>query len=250
MKNKSKNLSALYLVFMMAIGGVCGFLLRSSSIPHPENLTFNPGLVYNYDIIFGVIAIACILLTVWIIMGIVRLSSIPGSEQKFTEEGPTPRELAVGTLIKISAYNLITAFLWTALCFAYLASKEGRAEDQEAFLLVNLVCACVFTLLATALQSIIIRHYNKLYPDRSINMRSRNAQRELFVKLDEAERFIVYRSAHSSLKAVNLLLISGILLFILYSLLFEFTPLPIIVLAVISIVQKAVYFREASKLGK
>ncbi|NHN33646.1 DUF3169 family protein [Paenibacillus agricola] len=248
MKNKTKNM--LYLVFMMVIGGACGFLISSGLIPRPANLSFNPGIFYDYDVIFGVIATACIILTLWNVIGLLRFSSIQESKPISTEEeGPTQKELTVGTLIKISAYNLIAAFLWTALCFAYLASKEARATDNETFLLINLVSASVFALIATALQLINIRHYNKLYPDRSINLGSRNAQRELFDKLDEAERFIVYRSAHSSLKAVNILIISGILLFILYSLLFEFTPLPIIILAVISLVQKAVYFREASKMG-
>ncbi|MDF2724076.1 MAG: hypothetical protein K0Q59_3751 [Paenibacillus sp.] len=163
MNHKTKKITALYLVLWMAIGGVCGFLLTSDLIPRPDHLTFNPRLVYDYDIIFGVVGIACILLTTGSLIGLVRLPVKPGNEPHLPEEEPTARELAVGTLLKISAFNLS----------------------------------------------------------------SRSAQRELFDKLDEAERFIVYRSAYSSFKAVNWLIIGGILFFILYSLLLEFTPMPI-----------------------
>ncbi|WP_308634020.1 DUF3169 family protein [Paenibacillus silvisoli] len=249
-KNKPKNISVPYLLFMMAIGGICGFLLTSDSIPRPDRLTFNPGFVYDYDILFGALAVACTILTIWSIIGIARFPKQSGSESQLSEEEPTASELAVGKLMKISTYNYMTAFLWFALCFAYFASREAQANDQEGFLIVNLLGAVAFIVLTVVLQAIIIRHYNKLYPDRSINMRSRSAQRELFDKLDEAERFITYRSAFSSLMAVKRLIISGILFFVLYSFLFEFTPVPIIVLAVIYIVHHAVYFREASKLGK
>lgn len=247
---KSKNITAGYLLFMMALGGVVGFLLSSHAIPRPDNLTFNPRLVYDYDLLFGVVGAACIFLAIWSIVGLVRFASKPGIEPPVSEDGPTARELAVGKLLKISAYHLITAFSWFALCFAYVASREAQAGEQEVFLLVNLLSACGFTVLGVVLQSLTVRHYNKLFPNRSINMRSRSAQREFFDKLDEAERFIVYRSAYSSFKAVNRMIIGGVLFFIVYSLLFEFTPLPILVLAVISIVQHAVYFRESSKLGK
>ncbi|SDW14387.1 DUF3169 family protein [Paenibacillus sp. CF384] len=250
MNNKSKKITALYLISMMALGGVGGFLLTSESVPRPDHLTFNPGIVYDYDIIFGVIGIACFLLTTWSIIGILRYTSKSGYEPNGSEDEPTADEHAVGKLMKISAYNYMTAALWFALCMAYFASREAQANDQEGFLIVNLLCAVVFILGAVVLQSIIVRHYNKLFPDRSISMRTRNTQRELFDKLDEAERFTVYRSAYSSFKAVNVMIYSGILFFILYSFLFEFSPLPIMVLTIISIVQKAVYFREASRFGK
>ncbi|SFJ36040.1 Protein of unknown function [Paenibacillus sp. UNC496MF] len=251
MNHKSNKLSVLYLLFMMAVGGVGGFVLTSDSIPRPDHVTFRPGFVYDYDMIFGIIGIACLLFTIWSIAGIARLSSKPGDETPMPEEEEPPAsELAVGKLLKISAFNLMTAFLWFALCFAYLASREAQASGQEAFLIANLLSAVAFVLAAVLLQAIVIRRYNRLFPDRSIDMRSRTAQRELFDKLDEAERFIVYRSAYSSFKAVDRLIIGGILFFVLYSFLYAFTPLPIIVLAVIAIVQKAVYYREASKRGK
>jgi hypothetical protein len=247
MKAKTKN--QIYLVFMLVIGGAFGFLMSSSSIKRPDHLTFNPSIYYHYDIIFGVIALTTIILTAWSAIGLWKLAAIQESPHNQSEEGPTAREVAVAGLIKISAYNLITGFLWIALGFAYMASNEARGTDNEIFLLTNLISACVFLIVGTYLQIIIFRHYNKLYPDRTINVQSPHADRELFNKLDEAERFIVYRSSHNSLKAVNKLIICGVLVFIAYSFFFEFTPLPIIVLVIISIVQKAVYFHEASKLS-
>ncbi|MBP3964086.1 DUF3169 family protein [Paenibacillus sp. DLE-14] len=116
--------------------------------------------------------------------------------------------------MKISAFNYISASLWFALCMAYFASREAQDKDQIVFLSVNLFSAVVFIVIAVLLQSIILRHYNKLYPDRSISMRSRNTQRELFDKLDEAERFTVYRSAYSSFKADNVMIYCCILFFI------------------------------------
>ncbi|REE68099.1 uncharacterized protein DUF3169 [Paenibacillus taihuensis] len=247
MNNKSKKISVPYLLFMMAIGGICGFLLTSDSIPHPDHLTFKPSIVYDYDVIFGVIGLACFIFSMWSIVGIVQLSSMRNDESNMAEDETPASERAIGSFIQISVYNVIIAFVWFALGFAYFASREARDNDQEAFLIANVLSSVVFVVLAVILQAIILRHYNKLFPDRSINLRSRSAQRELFDKLDEAERFTVYRSAYSSFKAVNHMITGGILFFILYSFLFEFTPLPIIALAIIAIVQKAVYYREANK---
>ena len=47
-----------------------------------------------------------------------------------------------------------------------------------------------------------------------------------FEKLDEGEKWIVYRAAFRSLNMVNLLLGMGMAAMVIYSVLFEFRPVP------------------------
>ncbi|GGF82223.1 hypothetical protein GCM10010912_29180 [Paenibacillus albidus] len=238
------------LLLYMIIGGTIGYIFASGSVKVPEDFQLNIKLVYEYDLLFGFIALVSLLLAVWNATGLLRVGSMPREDEDFVL---SPAEKLLGNLMKTSSYNVIISLMWTFLSLAYALGAQEQPAEDKTFMLVNMITAVVFILVTFLLQHHTLVKYNKYYPERTLDLRvgnTREAQREFFAKLDEAERWTVYRSSFAAFKATNSTLIGGIVLFTLYSLFFGFAPLPIIVLALILLIQQGAYYREAGKLSK
>lgn len=238
----------------MVIGGTIGYLFASGSINVPANLELKPTVYYDYDLLFAVLAMISVVLTLLNLFGFKEMNNLP-HEQDHSSDGSieSPRERAVGKLLKIVNYNTIVTYLWLILSFAHALSPGIRSDEEQTFMLFNMISALAFLLLAIFLQHRTFVLYNKQYPERQMDLRfgsQGNAQRELFAKMDEGEQWITFRSSYAAFRASNVSLVIGMILFALYSLFFGFTPAPMIVLAVILIIQQTVFFRETDKYSK
>ncbi|RXZ77800.1 DUF3169 family protein [Paenibacillaceae bacterium] len=250
-RQKRKNVMS-FIMFMLG-GGVVGFIVSSGMIERlSEGMNVVPKIYFEYDVLFGILAIVSFVLIVWNIAGILRLVRVKGLHDVAGEDGPDPNNRLVGTLLQISNYNFIVTFASFVLAVAYTSGIETdlRPSAEQTFLLSVVLTGAVSLLAAIVLQYATIHQYNKYNPDRTLDMIAYRGERDLFDKMDEGEKWIVYRAAYRSFKTVNALMLIGILLFLFYSLVFSFSPLPIIVLAIIWILQKAAYYREVSKLGR
>ncbi|MBP1994465.1 DUF3169 family protein [Paenibacillus eucommiae] len=246
---KKKN--TLLILLSMIIGGIIGYLFSSGLLKKvPEDIQVTPSIYFEYDVLFAVIALVSIVLTVWNASGLLRLSRIKDQQSSEHDEPTSPKERLLGTLLKISTYNFIISFVWISLAFAHTLDigKNQSPPSEETFMLTTLLTAVLFLFISVFLQVLTVNRYNKQYPDRQLDLSALHAQRDHFEKLDEGEKYIAYRSSYRAFRVVNILLMAGILFFIMYALMFSFSPLPIIVLAIIWIVQNAVYYREVSKL--
>ncbi|MGF6356556.1 hypothetical protein ABIE27_004474 [Paenibacillus sp. 4624] len=114
-----------------------------------------------------------------------------------------------------------------------------------------MVAACISVIIVVVvLQNVTIKRYNRYFPDRALDLNSRNMQKNHFEKLDEGEKWIVYRAAYRSFQMLNLLLGVGMAALVVYSILFSFAAFPIILVSVIWIINIGVYFRETYRAQK
>ncbi|ASA19623.1 DUF3169 family protein [Paenibacillus donghaensis] len=240
------------LIFWAFIGGVIGYISASGDLTVPKDANFSFSLIYEYDLMFAALALIVLVLLVWNVIGLSQLGAM-NDEGENSDELMSPKEKLLSTIIKVSSYNTIVTLLWLVLAIAHAMAPDGPREDMQTYMLVNMISGCVTMFMAIYLQHRTLSIYNKVYPERTYNLKSnsgKEAARELFAKMDEGEQWTVYRSAYSAFRTTNVMLIAGIVLFTLYSLLFGFTPLPIIVLGIILLVQHTVYYHEAGKAYK
>lgn len=244
----SKSSRLWRLVIFGLIGAAFGYLLASGQFAAPRNIDFSLSLIYEYDVLFAFLIVVILLLLVWNAIGLSRLNTMKEPFQS-SEQPITPKERLFNTIVKVSSYNTIISFTTLILALAY-AMRSVSIERQNTYMLVNMIVVAVLFIIVAFLQNRTLAFFNKLYPNRKINFnasRNKDTEREMFAEMDEGERWIVYRSAYSAFKATNVLLIAGIVFFLIYSVVFGFAPLPIIVLGLVWLGQTVAYQREVSR---
>ncbi|MNW39086.1 hypothetical protein D3C74_161710 [compost metagenome] len=247
-----KTKKTWWIILWAFIGATFGYLFASGMITVPHDADFSFSLVYEYDLMFALLALIVLVLLVWNVIGLFLLNAMNDNVQN-SDVPMSPKEKFLGTILKVSTYNTIVTLIWSVLAIAHALGAGSSKDTLSAYMVVNLVSSCVTLLVAMFLQHRTLVIYNKVYPDRMLNLKSnsrKEAERELLAKMDEGERWTVYRSAYSAYKTTNKMLIAGIMLFTLYSMMFGFTPLPIIVLGIILLVQQTAYYREFGKMYK
>lgn len=252
MMNKSntnlKSLRLWRLVIFGLIGAAFGYLLASGLFAAPQNIDFSLFLFYEYDVLFVFLMAVTVALLVWNVIGLFRLSRMKETHQG-SEQPITPKENMFNTLLKVSSYNTIISFTTLILALAH-AMRSVSVNNENTYMLVNMIVSAVLFIIVAFLQNRTLAFFNQVYPNRKINFnasRNKETERELFAEMDEGERWIVYRSAYSAFKTTNILLIAGIVFFLIYSVVFGFAPLPIIVLGIIWLGQNMAYQREVSR---
>lgn len=244
MSKKMKK--SMHLLIYLGLGAVFGFMISTRAVTESlSSLRFEPTLYYTYDLAFGLAALLMVGLAIWTIVGLVRLPAQP-LEDEASEEETNRQEYLLSKLMLSSLYCVIVSLTWLFTALAYASSSAAVPEDSS-FIVTNLIASVIATFGGTFLQFRTVQVYNRYFPARTLDLLGKNGAKEFFDKLDEAERYIVYRSAFSAYKAVNVSLIIGMFGFVLYSILVAFNPMPILALGVIWIIQQTVYYWEASK---
>ncbi|MEK4661528.1 DUF3169 family protein [Priestia sp. FSL H7-0729] len=228
-------------------GAVVGFLGASGINKIPSNLNWTLSMYYDYDLLFGVLAASLVVMMLWNIISLSRTPSVPPTEDEVYGESDSlisPAERSLGKAMILSGFSVIVAFTWAALALSLYASHRNMTNFPELFNLVNLIAACISIIIVVVLQTLTVKRYNRYFPDRALDLNSRNMKKDHFEKLDEGEKWIVYRAAYRSFQMMNVLLGIGMVSMVLYSVLFTFAPFPIVMLAVIWIANIGIYYRE------
>ena len=141
----------------------------------------------------------------------------------------------------------LLGLLWP---YPFMRRTVTPPSSPDLFILGNLVAACISIIIVVVLQTLTIKRYNLYFPDRALDLNAINMKKNHFEKLDEGEKWIVYRAAFRSFQTINLLLGIGMAALVLYSVLYSFAAFPIILLAVIWMINLGVYFRETYRAQK
>ncbi|MCP1182755.1 DUF3169 family protein [Paenibacillus sp. 1781tsa1] len=233
---------------LYAAGGtVVGFLGASGINKIPSNLNWTLSVYYDYDLLFALLAASLVVMMLWNIFSLSRTPSVPPMEEDTYGESDSlisPAERSLGKAMILSGLSVIVAFTWAALALSLYASHRNMTNFPELFNLVNLIVACISIIIVVVLQTLTVKRYNRYFPDRALDLNSRNMKKDHFEKLDEGEKWIVYRAAYRSFQMMNVLLGVGMVSMVLYSVLFTFAPFPIVMLSVIWIANIGIYYRE------
>lgn len=228
-------------------GAVFGFLGASGINKIPSDLNWTLSVYYDYDLLFGVLGASLVVMMLWNLFSLSRTPSVPPMEEDTYGESDSlisPAERSLGKAMILSGLSVIIAFTWVALALSLNASNRNMPNFPELFNLVNLLAACISIIIVVVLQTLTVKRYNRYFPERALDLNSRNMKKDHFEKLDEGEKWIVYRAAYRSFQMMNVLLGVGMVSMVLYSALFTFAPFPIVMLAVIWITNIGIYYRE------
>ncbi|MBY0203082.1 hypothetical protein J2T16_003415 [Paenibacillus intestini] len=253
--NTSSKKRRMRLPLYAAGGAVVGFISSAAITKLPSDLNWTLSVYYDYDLLFALIALAVLVMTIWNSISLARTPSARPEEDEADDisDPPSlmsPAERSLGSAMMLSTFSVITSFAWVALALSLYASSRDLPKSSNLFTLGNLVAACIAVIIVVVLQSVTIKRYNRYFPDRALDLNSRNMQKNHFEKLDEGEKWIVYRAAYRSFQMMNLLLGVGMAALVVYSILFSFAAFPIILLSVIWIINIGVYFRETYRAQK
>ncbi|GAA0359264.1 DUF3169 family protein [Bacillus horti] len=154
------------------------------------------------------------------------------------------KEWMVSKLLILTSLNTILTFVWATLAVG-LASQGNT--DPVAYHLVNIVLSFLLILITSMQFKKIMHQFNLLYPNKPINLDEKNGDRAYFEKLDEGEKWMVYKAAFKAFQSLDILFVIGIIVLLGYSMLVQFTPLPTLVLTLIWLGVKIIYFVETYK---
>lgn len=249
MKNSSSSSikKRLRLPLYAAYGAVVGFLGASGVSKLPSDLNWTLSVYYDYDLLFAILAALVVVMTVWNIFSLSRTPSVPPMEDDAYGDSDSlisPAERSLGKAMILSGFSVILTFTWAALALSLYASNRTMPNSPELFNLLNFVASCISIIIVVVVQTLTVKRYNRYYPERTLDLNSRNMKKDHFEKLDEGEKWIVYRAAYRSFQMMNVLLGVGMVSMVLYSMLFTFAPFPIVMLSVIWIANIGIYYRE------
>lgn len=142
-----KTKKALWLILWAFIGGMIGYIFASGAITVPENADFSFSLVYEYDLMFALLALIVLVLLVWNVIGLSQLNAMHDEDQ-YSDEPMSPKEKLLGTILKVSSYNTIVTLLWLVLAFAHALGAGSPRETMQTYMLVNMISGCVTMFMA------------------------------------------------------------------------------------------------------
>ncbi|CAI6082285.1 hypothetical protein PAECIP112173_03506 [Paenibacillus sp. JJ-100] len=257
--NSPSKKKKMRLPIYAACGAVIGFMTSSLFQKMPSDLNWTLSIYYDYDLLFALIALIVLVTTIW---NSISLALTPSVRPEVDEADDldldpdqnhsliTPAERSLGHAMMLSSFGVITAFAWIALAMALYESSNHLSHSPDYFIIGNLVAACISIILVVTLQYLTIKRYNRYFPDRALDLDSLNTKKDHFEKLDEGEKWIVYRAAYRSFQMMNLLLGIGMASLVVYSVLYRFAAFPIVLLTVIWLINIGVYFRETYRAQK
>ncbi|MEF9952843.1 MAG: DUF3169 family protein [Clostridium sp.] len=153
--------------------------------------------------------------------------------------------------IMISVPTLLNVFTlgWTSTLIIYL--EKFTIIDSSIPLIVYIIIAAILTIISASLSIISFKFYNKIYKTRQLDALSTNLSNDAFNILDEGERQTAYKSAFKAFKVIDTLMLLTIILLMIFGLLLNIdTILPIIIVTILLIINKSIYFIEVYKLEK
>ncbi|WP_440117341.1 DUF3169 family protein [Paenibacillus sp. QZ-Y1] len=249
----TSKLKKIRLPLYAAAGALVGFFGANVIGNIPSNLNWTLSVYYDYDLLFGLLAVLLLIMMSWNTINLTRTPSVPPMEndvQGDSDSLTSPAERSLGSAIMISGFSVIVAFTWAALALSLYASNRDLPAYPETYNLINLIASCFSIIIVILLQNLTLKRYNRYFPERTMDLNSRNMKQDHFEKLDEGEKWIVYRAAYRSFNMVNLLLGTGMVAMVIYSVLFSFAPFPIVVLSAIWIAHIGIYYRETYRASK
>lgn len=254
--NTSSKKRRMRLPLYAAGGAVVGFISSAAITKLPSDLNWTLSVYYDYDLLFALIALVVLVTMIWNSISLARTPSVRPEEDDDADDMEdhhslmSPAERSLGNAMMLSSFGVIASFAWVALALSLYASSRDLPQSSNLFTLGNLVAACIAVIIVVVLQSATIKRYNRYFPDRALDLNSRNMKKDHFEKLDEGEKWIVYRAAYRSFQMMNLLLGVGMAVSVLYSILYNFVAFPIVLLSVIWMINLGVYFRETYRAQK
>ena len=227
---KYKNF-IITLILSTLFGGFVGYFTKKE---FKINLVHSMDNLYYYlFMIFLLISIA-IGITTTIIMVVLRTKY----KDIDVEELPKHIERKIDIAISLCTTMVIISMVWIAVMI-----NKSFNDIRINYVMISAASAII----ASILQMLAIKIYNKYYPDRKLNIFENNSDKKFFQRLDEGEKWIAYSSSYRTFKGMQIVYSISMVISILLS---TFLTIPIILpifIGLMWIIQTAIYTMSARK---
>lgn len=230
----------------MLIGGAVGFTAGFFDL----DFIFEEVKLYiwfEYDIVLLLMGVASVILLLLILIERLRLSRFSTVAEQ--NQIYSPKEKAVGRLIMYSTILVGLSSLWM-ICSLSLLIHTPSEDSYEMFKFTMSMVAVAISIISLLLMSWGTHTYNQIFPNRKMDLYSKDYQKDFFNQLDEAEKWMVYIASYRSYVFGTrlILLLESVLL--IYSIVVTPQIVAILCLGVVLIAIQIKYFSEVNQLSK
>ncbi|MGH4122821.1 MAG: DUF3169 family protein [Clostridium sp.] len=154
------------------------------------------------------------------------------------DEIPKNIERKIAKVINYSTVQVVLGLTWEAIVI-------NKNFDRKLSYLVIFPTMVIFV--GALLQSITIKYYNYLYPNRKLNIFENKAEEKFFQKLDEGEKWVTFNCSYTTFKKMQLVYAAIIVICIILSIIIDVPMILPIVVGILWIIQISIYMFEEKK---
>ncbi len=247
--NKKIKYWLVTLAFIL-VGGSIGFLFGYLSEGKSSDGWFSLKwyVVFPYDVVFFLLAGACLVLLVLVLRGLQTLNR--QSHEAVDEELYSPAEQAVSKLFMQATLLQSIATLWL---FAGASYSFEVSENYERIVGVLLISSVVLTGVGWILSRKVTKQMNELVPRLAVDLYDTNPQKQyndLVQRLDESEKLQMYKAGFVTMRWMLTLLYILLFVIFIYSLLVESQINLLLVVGLLAIANQTFYFVVANQQTK
>lgn len=234
MTKANKILKFSSFIILGAITGFAAAYFGKNSQEQVETFRWDgQGLgLFPLDVMYVIFALAG--LSAWV-------ASIVYFSKMKKEKDEEVSERLLGNAMIPNAFGFLLMMMSTLILLSQMISQE-----LETVAPISMLFSTIFILFTTiVMQFVLLSTFNKQFPKRSIDIFG--PKKSYIEKLDEAEKFIVYKSSYKALSNTNITMYLLTVLTFVYSTLWEFQLFPFLILLTLFIVNNMSYFRESMK---
>jgi hypothetical protein len=240
-------LSTLAFVF---VGGGIGFLIGFLSEGKASDGWFSLKwyVVFPYDVVFFLLAFACLVLLVLVLRGLQTLKKQP--REAVDDELYSPAEQAVSRLFMQATLLQWLATLWLFAVASYAFELSGNHERIVGILLISSI---VLTGVGWFLVRKVTKQMNELVPRLAVDLYDTNPQKQyndLVQRLDESEKLQMYKAGFLAMRRMLTLLYVLLFVILMYSMLVESQLNLLLLVGALAIANQTFYFIAANQQTK
>ncbi|ANY66736.1 hypothetical protein BBD42_09870 [Paenibacillus sp. BIHB 4019] len=233
-KGKSRKLQ---WVLIFVLSGLFGFGVSYFSMSNAGKLNFEGISVgfFRLDIIHMLFLLASV--GTW-------AASVRYCLKFNQEEDKEAGEKLLSSSMMLNTFGTYTAIVGSMTLLSQMIIEDLHGKPVLALLIISLL----LVLAHIRLQSLLFKVFNRNFPKRVFDTgRPFGAKQAYMDKLDEAEKFIVYKASYRAFNMINNTLYALVFVTFAYSALSSFQLFPFLILLVLFIVNNLAYYQETKK---
>jgi hypothetical protein len=203
--------------------------------------------MFPYDVVFYVMASACLVLLVLVISGLQTLNK--HSREAVDDELYSPAEQAVSKLYMQATLLLSLATVWV---FAGAVYSLEFSEEHNQIVGVLLISSVVMMTVGWLLSRKVTKKMNELVPRLAVDLHEVNPQKQyknLVQRMDESEKLQMYKAGFMAMRWMLMLLYVLIFVTFIYSMLVESQMNLLLFIGFLIVVNQTFYFVAINNLA-
>lgn len=144
--------------------------------------------------------------------------------------------LSVGTVVGMMFFGIT------------LSQAERQIDQRPTIYMISVAVFVLGNFIATRLSQLQIDMVKRMNPSKRGSVYDLNFHKKWEESCDEAEKLVIYRASHKAFRGTCLACSAGWIILSLGSFIFDYGPLPVIVISAVWISMIIIYYRESIRL--